>query len=242
MRADREIRGFTLIELLVVIAIIAILAAILFPVFAQAREKARQSACLSNCKQMGLGVMLYTEDYDQTLPMGGFTGKKPDRWYEFIAPYTKNKGIYVCPSRPDYKQLDYGVGGYGININICQWTFGRRLVEVADIAGTFIICDGAQCSKAVTKNLDPYSWQALETSPSDWQVTPPGAWDNNGYVPYNSYDQWGNEGRRPIARHNKGLSIIYCDGHARWSDINAFLGPMPRGWPYKDPHNSWDKW
>src|SRR5687768_4984553 len=61
-------RGFTLIELLVVIAIIAILAAILFPVFAQAREKARQTACLSNCKQMGTGAMLYAQDYDEIMP------------------------------------------------------------------------------------------------------------------------------------------------------------------------------
>src|SRR5436305_534253 len=66
--------AFTLIELLVVIAIIAILAAILFPVFAQARDKARGAACLSNTKQMGLGVSLYTQDYDEVLPMGGNGG------------------------------------------------------------------------------------------------------------------------------------------------------------------------
>ena len=62
-------RAFTLIELLVVIAIIAVLAAILFPVFAQAREKARQTACLSNMRQMTLGVMMYAQDYDETLPL-----------------------------------------------------------------------------------------------------------------------------------------------------------------------------
>src|SRR5437773_130435 len=144
-------RGFTLIELLVVIAIIAILAAILFPVFAQAREKARQSVCLSNCKQMGLGIMLYMQDYDDAYPIGGRDSvQKPDRWYEFIAPYTKNKGVYVCPSRPDYKQVNYGVGGYGINPNISAWTGARRSAEIPDIAGTFIVCDGAQCSKDVT--------------------------------------------------------------------------------------------
>ena len=70
----RTRRGFTLIELLVVIAIIAILAAILFPVFAQAREKARNAACLSNCKQLGTAVMLYVQDYDEVYPVHGYNG------------------------------------------------------------------------------------------------------------------------------------------------------------------------
>jgi prepilin-type N-terminal cleavage/methylation domain-containing protein len=86
-------RAFTLIELLVVIAIIAILAAILFPVFAQAREKARAIQCLSNTKQMGTGIAMYTQDYDEKLPMGG---NDIGRWYLWIAPYTKNRGISMC--------------------------------------------------------------------------------------------------------------------------------------------------
>src|SRR5512144_498244 len=99
-------RGFTLIELLVVIAIIAILAAILFPVFAQAREKARQISCLSNIKQIGLGVLMYAQDYDETYPFAwGQTGA----WYESVDPYIKNgvkpgalydatmKGLWHCP-------------------------------------------------------------------------------------------------------------------------------------------------
>ena len=82
-RASR--RGFTLIELLVVIAIIAILAAILFPVFAQAREKARQTQCLSNMKQIGVGLMMYAQDYDETLPIQPLDGT-PD----FAAPNAKH--------------------------------------------------------------------------------------------------------------------------------------------------------
>lgn len=77
-------KGFTLIELLVVIAIIAILAAILFPVFAKAREKARQTSCLSNCKQLGLGLYMYTQDYDEMLPFNFVSDGYPNyTWYRY---------------------------------------------------------------------------------------------------------------------------------------------------------------
>src|SRR5438034_1010063 len=92
-------RGFTLIELLVVIAIIAILAAILFPVFAQAREKARQSSCLSNHKQVAMGVLMYVQDYDETFPQYDFlaTGVRI-MWFQAVASYLKANQIYKCPS------------------------------------------------------------------------------------------------------------------------------------------------
>src|SRR5690349_25055985 len=100
MRRNHHRSAFTLIELLVVIAIIAILAAILFPVFAQAREKARQASCLSNTKQLGLGIYQYIQDYDDTLPMGGYNWLgSGSRWYRDIYPYVKNAGILVCPSK-----------------------------------------------------------------------------------------------------------------------------------------------
>src|SRR5713226_5630376 len=102
----RRRTGFTLIELLVVIAIIAILAAILFPVFAQAREQARMSTCLSNFKQIGLGVMMYVQDWDDNypvsrlyrLPGGSDCGQKILTWKTETAPYVKNLGVYKCPS------------------------------------------------------------------------------------------------------------------------------------------------
>jgi prepilin-type N-terminal cleavage/methylation domain-containing protein len=105
MKCSRNI-GFTLIELLVVIAIIAIVAGILFPVFAQARERARASSCLSNLKQIGTGLYMYLQDYDEAYPpnrigmlqnldcgkQGGYT------WKEAIQPYLKNLQVWICPS------------------------------------------------------------------------------------------------------------------------------------------------
>ncbi len=103
-------RGFTLIELLVVIAIIAILAAILFPVFARAREKARQSSCLSNVKQLALSVHMYTQDYDECLP--GYiyaSGTNPRLyWFDVLAPYIKNQQILTCPSAANVTPTGYG--------------------------------------------------------------------------------------------------------------------------------------
>ena len=112
-RRPANVRAFTLIELLVVIAIIAILAAILFPVFAQARAKARQTACLSNMKQIGIGTQMYIQDYDGVIPPALIyyaprlangnqdTSGPPICWPSLIHPYLKNEDIFVCPSAND---------------------------------------------------------------------------------------------------------------------------------------------
>lgn len=133
-RVRRE--AFTLIELLVVIAIIAILAAILFPVFAQAREAARKTACLSNMKQVGLAIMMYCQDYDEGYPVNSWdagpigdadndTGSanydSAVQWLWQIQPYIKNRQLYVCPSDPNPKNPVSGYDNSPQNINNCGY-------------------------------------------------------------------------------------------------------------------------
>jgi prepilin-type N-terminal cleavage/methylation domain-containing protein len=111
--------GFTLIELLVVIAIIAILAAILFPVFAKVREKARQTACLSNEKQIGLAYMQYVQDYDETFEFSQTFGVAGAGWAGRVYPYVKSKQVYICPddgwARPGWKP---NIVSYAQNTNL----------------------------------------------------------------------------------------------------------------------------
>ena len=112
--------GFTLIELLVVIAIIAILSAILFPVFAKAREKARQISCLSNEKQLGLGFMQYTQDNDEQMPPGSIpTAGQSDGagWAGQIYPYVKSTGVYKCPDDASTATAPYYPVSYAFNMN-----------------------------------------------------------------------------------------------------------------------------
>jgi prepilin-type N-terminal cleavage/methylation domain-containing protein len=145
----RRSLGFTLIELLVVIAIIAILAAILFPVFAQARDKARQTTCLSNIKQLSLGVLMYAQDYDEQLlyrPTQAHcqwryicaTAKEPRwwlNWWDVVLPYTKNNAIYNCPSAQPYKDpmlSAYGITNVAIGYSLSP---GHGLVQNTTVQG-----------------------------------------------------------------------------------------------------------
>jgi prepilin-type N-terminal cleavage/methylation domain-containing protein/prepilin-type processing-associated H-X9-DG protein len=147
-------KGFTLIELLVVIAIIAILAAILFPVFAKAREKARQTSCLANQKQIALAILMYAQDYDERLPIS-FWGWPPGppgppfTWREIIQPYIKNAQIFQCPSDSN-RWGDLPIhGSYGVNTNFfnflappgSEWTWCCALAQIVKPAETVLTTD-----------------------------------------------------------------------------------------------------
>ena len=200
-------RGFTLIELLVVIAIIAILAAILFPVFAKAREKARQSSCLSNVKQLGLAVLQYAQDYDETLNScygAQDASVSYRRWYYqgatnpgMLFPYIKNSQVFDCPS---------GKGNYGANRALMGDgnQNGRNLAVVAKPSETIILGDALTSGGNPATGMDTAageSWGGMIASLTRTSSYGPGTACN---------------GRGLMAiRHNEVANLGFLDGHAK---------------------------
>lgn len=223
MRVKKS-HGFTLIELLVVIAIIAILAAILFPVFSQAREKARQAACLNNAKNMGMAAQMYTDDADETYPPVRFGAGRPcwapapyyTSWRILAQPYLRNWKIFDCSSFPDslcseewretgrerspYPQyLDYQING-------SQFCYSRnpdgsvriRKWEIARFTAPGL---------AGPASLIFIQEGGLQCAPDT------GTWCNWVF-------------RRETARHSGGKNYVFADGHAKWMKPQQTTSPV----------------
>jgi len=207
-------RGFTLIELLVVIAIIAILAAILFPVFARAREKARQTSCLSNVKQMGLASVMYSQDYDDMIVPSYIqwsNGKNYTIWYGTtgaLAPYTGSRQIFHCPNSGGQAYASGGGTDYGINMRIAR---------------NITVSSGSSYNMSEVK----YPAETVLIADSDW---------TRSLTDYKTSNCWRiNDSRHPSyfipARHNEGANIAFVDGHAKWHTIkldpnSPYVGPV----------------
>ncbi len=204
-------KGFTLIELLVVIAIIAILAAILFPVFARARENARRAACQSNLKQIGLGVLQYVQDYDEKLPPSVHDDAAGPRTYVWldINPYEKSSQIWVCPSDTFDRSavpITKTLGGFGnppgANILFSSYLCNYGVLKIASAGGDTI-------STAAFDNTS----ERITLGEQKGDVTPVSAY-NGIYDPaIEAATKWP---RLEQERHFGGSDYLFLDGHVKW--------------------------
>jgi prepilin-type N-terminal cleavage/methylation domain-containing protein/prepilin-type processing-associated H-X9-DG protein len=225
-----RLEGFTLIELLVVIAIIAILAAILFPVFARARENARRTSCLSNLQQIGLGLIQYTQDYDEKITLSWY-GPRADgledsnkttgdyKWMDAIYPYVKSEQLFVCPSDSintlyHYYQNEagsnYDFGSYAMNVayyspdpsNPYQSPFGKSLATIEDPSGTIYATEYYDSPSGSTIVAPEIAWADV-ASQSDSSPIKVGT--------HNGIPSFG----RVLARHLDTVNVLFTDGHVK---------------------------
>ena len=246
--------AFTLIELLVVIAIIAILAAILFPVFAQAREKARQTSCLSNIKQIGLGLLMYAQDYDEqfpradyTLPTGTPSPLNPNatgtfglrinhyKWQAWTLPYIKNTQVFFCPSRTR-DEIAWGTNGeikgngYALNLSLS----GRPIAPAGEnpgfLGGGLPGLNTPAETFLIQELRNQISFSYCSASPCVSGATLyPAARQDSWY----NYLTPGGVVEKKNAPHSDGFNFCYADGHAKYLNVKQMIGLSPTAaeWP-----------
>jgi prepilin-type N-terminal cleavage/methylation domain-containing protein/prepilin-type processing-associated H-X9-DG protein len=225
-------QAFTLIELLVVIAIIAILSAILFPVFARARENARRASCQSNLKQIGLGIMQYTQDYDETLPYANISPYLPNKnfstgfyvWADAIQPYTRSTQLFVCPSNSIANSpgtpvpggasmhMFYGAASNGVSGGGADYAFTlydgsgspSALASFSDVAATFMVGE-------IQNNVTATYAYFLDSSCTTYNAC-------------------------PGTNHFDGSNWLYADGHVKYlnaTSVNATMNGTPGYYWYR---------
>ena len=248
--SNKKRPAFTLIELLVVIAIIAILAAILFPVFARARENARRSSCTSNLKQMGIGLIQYSQDYDEYYPVARFNGDQVSqttpyryKWMDAIQPYIKSTQVFTCPSDTD---VTIGATTYTTQYIPADQLTAKGIGASREYFGSYGINNGFDLNNddnfapAGVRNGLPASLALIQEPATTYWIMDSTVNQNRAQygkyrICFNPNETYvvsadglkametvtNNFGGAIAARHLETVNVLFADGHAKSVKVNS---------------------